>query len=131
MAQPEGPIPSLDLRALSTIELHRPTRAVLDVLVEGIDVVPSGDGDPAAGVCTRWCDDEDTARSAFTFGPPGLTAHAARSMGARRAGLCVHGVGASPSVEVRHHVRAAVNPSRTAPAPTVTTEERDTWSGIR
>jgi hypothetical protein len=76
LAQPEGPIPSLDLRALSTIELHRPTRAVLDALVEGIDVVPSGDGDPAAGVCTRWCDDEDTARSAFTFGPLGLTAHA-------------------------------------------------------
>ena len=92
LAQPEGPIPSLDLRALSTIELHRPTRAVLDVLVEGIDVVPSGDGDPAAGVCTRWCDDEDTARSAFTFGPPAsprtLDGRATRrSMRSRRGGV--------------------------------------------
>ena len=98
MSLPEGPIPSLDLRALYAIELHRPTRAVLDVLVEGIDVVPSGEGDPSAGVFTRWGDDEDTARSAFTFGPR-LTAHAARSIGARRASLCLHGVGASPSVD--------------------------------
>jgi hypothetical protein len=69
MSLPEGPIPSLDLRAFYAVELHRPTRAVLDVLVEGIDVVPSEEGDPTAGGFSRWCDDEDTARSAFTFGP--------------------------------------------------------------
>lgn len=81
MALPQGPIPSLDLSALFAIGLHDPTRAVLDVLVEGIDAVSPEQGDPYAGVFKRWCDDDDDARSEFTFGPW----HSPRTLYGRKA----------------------------------------------
>lgn len=73
-------MPALDLVGLGRFD-GAPTRAALDVAVEGIEAVAATRDDVYAGGFTEVHDDDDADASVFSYGPP----HARRSLAGRRA----------------------------------------------